>query len=170
MNLFENKRIRTCFDSTSNKRWFSVIDIIAVLTDSDYQKARNYWKWLKTKLERLCSQPVSTTNQLKMEAADGKLRRTDVMDAAEVLQLIQLCPSPKAEAFKLWLAELVSEGKDAAKCLCEAVSKLRYRVGNMLFIVRKKEFNIFGAEETCAEKFNKGHVKGNVLQNGLEAA
>ena len=165
MNLFENKRIRSCFDNISNKRWFSVIDIISVLTDSDYQKARNYWKWLKTKLTNHNSQPVSVTNQLRMEAADGKLRRTDVIDAEEVLRLIQLCPSSKAETFKVWIKELTAKGENAAKYLCEAVSKVKHRVGNLLFIIRRQEFNIFGTEETCTEKSKKEHPKLDYLKS-----
>ena len=148
MNLFENKRIRSCFDNTSSKRWFSVIDIIAVLTASDYQKSRNYWKWLKSKLKNQSTQPVSeVTNQIKMEAADGKLRYTEVMDADEILHLIQLCPSPKAESFKQWLTELAAKGENAAKHLCDAVSKVKHRVGNLLLTIRVKHFNIFAESE-----------------------
>ena len=125
----------------------------------------------KTKLQNQGNQLVSdVTNQLKMEAADGKLRRTDVMDAAEVLQLIQLCPSPKAEAFKVWIKELTAKGENAAKHLCEAVAKVKHRVGNLLFIIRRKEFNIFGTEDACTEKSEKEHPKREVLSDDLKAA
>ena len=109
LKLFEDKKIRAEWDEQAEKWWFSVVDICAVLTDSDYQKARNYWKWLKNKLSEEGSQLVSETNQLKMKAFDGKMRPTDVMDAAQVLRLIQSIPSKKAEPFKVWLAKVGSE-------------------------------------------------------------
>jgi hypothetical protein len=146
MNMFENKKIRSCRDDTSKRRWFSVVDVCAVIRDCDYKTARNYWKWLKSKLGQQKNQAVSVTNQLKMEAADGKLRYTDVMDAEEVLQLIQDCPSPKAEAFRVWIAELAARGEDIIKHLTEAASKVKHRVGKFLLTIRRKEFNIFGAE------------------------
>ena len=112
--LFEEKQVRTLWDEEAEKWWFSVVDICAVLTDSDYQKARNYWKWLKNKLNEEGSQVVSNTNQLKMEAPDGKMRPTDVMDTEQILRLIQSIPSKKAEPFKLWLAKVGSERIDQA--------------------------------------------------------
>ena len=93
---------------------FSVVDVIAVLTDNDYQKSRNYWKWLKNKLNEEGSELVSNTNQLKMRAYDGKLRDTDVMNTEQVLRLIQSIPSKKAEPFKLWLAQVGKERIDEA--------------------------------------------------------
>ena len=135
MNPFENKRIRSCKVSASGNYMFSVLDIIAVLTDSDYQKARNYWKWLKNKINS--GQPVSESKQIHMEAQDGKLRLTDVMDAEGVLRLIQLCPSPKAEVFREWAAKLAKKGTNAAKQLTKAVTKVKYRVGSLLFIINK---------------------------------
>ena len=112
--LFEEKQVRTIWDEEAEKWWFSVVDICAVLTDSDYQKARNYWKWLKNKLSDEGSQLVSVANQLKMEAFDGKMRPTDVMDTEQILRLIQSIPSKKAEPFKLWLAKVGSERIDQA--------------------------------------------------------
>ena len=112
MNLFENTPIRSAWDNISNKRWFSAVDVCAALTGSDYQRARNYWKWLKHKLKNRNGEPVSISNQLKFEASDGKLRFTDVMDAEEILRLIQIFPSPKADAFKLWIADLAAKGSD----------------------------------------------------------
>ena len=90
-------------------QYFSVVDIVAVLTDNDYQKARNYWKWLKNKLIQEGSELVSNTNQLKMQSVDGKYYNTDVMTTEQILRLIQSIPSKKAEPFKIWLAQL---GKD----------------------------------------------------------
>lgn len=88
------------------------MDVIAVLTDNDYQKSRNYWKWLKNKLNEEGSQLVSVTNRLKMRAYDGKLRNTDVMNTEQILRLIQSIPSKKAETFKLWLAQVGKERID----------------------------------------------------------
>ena len=87
---------------------------MAALTDNDYQKSRNYWKWLKNKLKEEGSELVSNTNQLKMEAYDGKLRDTDVMTTEQILRLIQSIPSKKAEPFKLWLAQVGRERIDEA--------------------------------------------------------
>ena len=114
LKLFEEKQVRAIWDEDAEKWWFSVVDICAVLTDSDYQAARNYWKWLKNKLNEEGSQLVSITNQLKMEAFDGKMRPTDVMDTEQVLRLIQSIPSKKAEPFKIWLAKTGSERIDQA--------------------------------------------------------
>ena len=170
MNLFENKRIRSCWDERAKKYWFSVIDVCAVLTDSDYKTARNYWKWLKDKLNRQSNQPVSVTNQLKMEALDGKLRFTDVMDAEGVLELIRVCPSPKAEAIKMWVAGLVARGESVAKYLGEAVSKVKHRVGNVLLTIRRREIDIFGADESCCVENEEERHRKRILPYALRVA
>jgi len=84
------------------------------LTDKDYSKARNYWKWLKNKLNLEGSELVSDTNKLKMKAQDGKLRKTDVLDNKGIFQLIESITSSKAEPFKMWLASLGKERIDEA--------------------------------------------------------
>ena len=114
LKLFENQKIRAKWDEEQEKWYFSVVDVVAVLTDNDYQKARNYWKWLKGKLNEEGSELVSNTNQLKMRAYDGKLRITDVMNTEQILRLIQSIPSKKAEPFKLWLAQVGKERIDEA--------------------------------------------------------
>ena len=114
LKLFEDKKIRTKWNDEEERWYFSVVDVIAVLTDNDYQKSRNYWKWLKNKLNEEGSELVSNTNQLKMRAYDGKLRMTDVMNTEQVLRLIQSIPSKKAEPFKLWLAQVGKERIDEA--------------------------------------------------------
>ena len=114
LKLFEDKNIRVAWNDEQEKWYFSVVDVIAVLTDNDYQKSRNYWKWLKNKLNEEGSELVSNTNQLKMKAYDGKLRGTDVMNTEQVLRLIQSIPSKKAEPFKLWLAQVGKERIDEA--------------------------------------------------------
>ena len=113
VQLFEAQQVRTVWDEHSEKWWFSVLDIIAILTDqADYTKARNYWKWLKNKLKEEGSEVVSITNQLKLKAPDGKMRLTDVVDTEQVFRIIQTIPSKKAEPFKLWLAEVAKQRLD----------------------------------------------------------
>ena len=107
--LFEGSQIRSVWDNEKEEYYFSVVDVISALTTGDYQKSRNYWKWLKGKLIDEGSELVSKTNQLKMKAQDGKMRDTDVLDTKGILRLIESVPSPKAEPFKLWLASLGSE-------------------------------------------------------------
>lgn len=106
LKLFEDRNIRVGWNAEQEEWYFSVVDIVAVLIDSDYQKSRNYWKWLKNKLIQEGSELVSNTNQLKMKANDGKLRDTDVMNTEQILRLVQSIPSKKAEPFKLWLAKV----------------------------------------------------------------
>ena len=113
IKLFESRQVRAEWDAENEKWWFSVLDIIAILTDQpDYKRVRNYWKWLKNKLIAEGSQLVSTTNQLKLTAADGKKYLTDVADTEQLLRLIQSIPSKRAEPFKLWLAQVGSERLD----------------------------------------------------------
>ena len=114
LKIFEDKKIRANWDDEQEKWYFSVVDVIAVLTDNDYQKSRNYWKWLKNKLIQEGSELVSDTNQLKMKSVDGKYYNTDVMTTEQVLRLIQSIPSKKAEPFKLWLAQVGKERIDEA--------------------------------------------------------
>ena len=112
IKLFEDKNIRTLWDDKAEKWYFSVVDIISVLTNSDYQQARNYWKVLKNRLKSEGNETVTNCNQLKMLAPDGKMRETDVGDAEQILRLVQSIPSKKAEPFKQWLARVGSERLD----------------------------------------------------------
>lgn len=97
-NLFEGKEIRSVWDSEKEEYYFSVVDVIGVLTDNDYQKSRNYWKWLKSKLNEEGSKLVSKTNQLKMKLKkDGKNYLTDTLDTEGIFRLIESVPSTKAE-------------------------------------------------------------------------
>ena len=114
LKLFEDRNIRVQWNEEEEEWYFSVVDIVAVLTDSDYQKSRNYWKWLKNRLKEEGSQLVSDTNQLKMKSIDGKFYNTDVMNTEQILRLIQSIPSKKAEPFKLWLAKVGKERIDEA--------------------------------------------------------
>ncbi|MDR3000111.1 MAG: Bro-N domain-containing protein, partial [Fibromonadaceae bacterium] len=113
IQLFEQQKVRSVWDETAEKWWFSVLDVITILTDQpDYKKVRSYWKWLKGKLAEEGNELVSITNQLKMPASDGKNYLTDVADTEQVLRLIQSIPSKKAEPFKMWLARVGRERID----------------------------------------------------------
>ena len=111
-NLFENSTIRSIWNEEKEEYYFSVIDIIGALTNNDYQKSRNYWKWLKNKLNNEGSELVSNTNQLKMKSSDGKYYNTDTLDTQGIFRLIESVPSPKAEPMKMWLANLGKERID----------------------------------------------------------
>ncbi|CDA85741.1 putative DNA repair ATPase [Bacteroides sp. CAG:754] len=113
LKLFQDKEVRTVWDDEQEKWYFSIVDVVAVLTDSvDYQAARNYWKVLKNRLSKEGNETVTNCNQLKMQAADGKMRLTDVADTEQLFRLIQSIPSPKAEPFKQWMAQVASERID----------------------------------------------------------
>ena len=110
IQLFEDKRIRTAWDEEKEEWYFSIVDVVAVLTEQpDYQAARNYWKVTKKRLKDEGNELVTSCNQLKMTASDGKKRLTDVADTEQLLRIIQSIPSPKAEPFKLWLAQVGRE-------------------------------------------------------------
>ena len=112
IKVFENKQVRTLWNADEEEWYFSVVDIVSVLTDNDYQAARNYWKVLRKRLSDEGSELVTNCNRLKMPASDGKMRETDCLDTKGVLRLVQSIPSPKAEPFKMWLAQVGSERLD----------------------------------------------------------
>lgn len=112
IKVFESRQIRAHWNAEEEEWYFSVVDIVAVLTDSNYQNARNYWKVLKNRLSKEGSELVTNCNRLKMRADDGKMRLTDCLDTKGVLRLVQSVPSPKAEPFKMWLAQVGSERLD----------------------------------------------------------
>ena len=107
IQLFEDKRIRTAWDSEREEWYFSIVDVISVLTDSKDPPA--YWRKLKQRLRAEGSETVTNCHGLKMTAADGKRRLTDVADTEQLLRIIQSVPSPKAEPFKAWLAQVGRE-------------------------------------------------------------
>lgn len=110
IQLFEDKPIRTAWDNEKEEWYFSVVDVISVLTDqSDFQKSRKYWNKLKQRLVEEGNQTVTNCHQLKMTATDGKKRFTDVADTEQLLRIIQSVPSKKAEPFKMWLAQVGRE-------------------------------------------------------------
>ena len=107
IQLFEDKRIRTAWDEEKEEWYFSIVDAVAVLTDSP--NPQTYWRVLKKRLKDEGNETVTSCNALKMTAADGKRRLTDVADTEQLLRIIQSIPSPKAEPFKLWLAQVGRE-------------------------------------------------------------
>lgn len=110
LQLFEDKKVRTLWDAEQEKWYFSIVDVILVLTESSIPK--RYWTDLKKKLAKEGSQLYEGIVQLKMQSADGKYYKTDVADTEQLFRLIQSIPSPKAEPFKLWLAQIASERLD----------------------------------------------------------
>lgn len=113
IQLFENAKIRVVWDDVEEKYYFSVVDVIQVLTDS--ADGRTYWKVLKNRLIKEGNETVTNCNQLKLPAADGKMRLTDVADLEQILRIVQSIPSKKAEPMKRWLAQVAKEGGDVAK-------------------------------------------------------
>ncbi|WP_396162672.1 Bro-N domain-containing protein [Flavobacterium sp.] len=110
IQLFENKKVRTAWDAEQEKWYISIIDVIEVLTESVNPNA--YWRKLKQRLKEEGNETVTNCHGLKMLAPDGKMRLTDVADTEQLFRLIQSIPSPKAEPFKLWLAQIASERLD----------------------------------------------------------
>ena len=110
IKLYENKKIRSTWDDEKEEWYFSVVDVVEVLTDSEEPAA--YWRKLKQRLKEEGSQTVTNCHGLKMKAKDGKMRTTDVADMQGIFRIIQAVPSPKAEPFKMWLAEVGKERID----------------------------------------------------------
>jgi prophage antirepressor-like protein len=113
VKLFETKRVRTAWNEEEEEWYFSVVDVVGILTDQPTQDgARNYWKVLKKRLVEEGNEPVTNCNQLKLPAQDGKMRLTDVASTEQIFRIIQSIPSPKAEPFKQWLAQVGKERLD----------------------------------------------------------
>ncbi len=110
IKLFDEKRIRTQWDDSQEKWYFSIVDVVGVLTGSE--NPNNYWKVLKNRLKKEGSELVTNCNQLKMQSSDGKFYKTDVADTEQLFRLIQSIPSSKAEPFKMWLAQVGRERID----------------------------------------------------------
>jgi prophage antirepressor-like protein len=110
IKLFDEKLVRTVWDDEQEKWYFSVVDVVGILTDSP--NPNNYWKVLKNRLKKEGNQSVTDCNQLKMLSRDGKYYKTDALDTEQLFRFIQSIPSPKAEPFKLWLAQIAKERLD----------------------------------------------------------
>jgi|SRR3989344_1951782 len=112
IKLFQDKKIRVKWDSDKEEWYFSIVDVVVVLTDNDFQTARKYWNKLAQRLREEGNESVTNCHQLKMLASDGKYYKTDVADTEQLLRLIQSVPSKKAEPFKMWLARVGRERID----------------------------------------------------------
>ena len=113
IKVFEEKKVRTVWDSDKEEWYFSIVDVIEILTEQPtHQSARNYWKVLKNRMSKEGNETVTNCNRLKLPAEDGKMRLTDVADTGQLFRLIQSIPSPKAEPFKLWMAQVAKERLD----------------------------------------------------------
>ena len=127
IKLFEERKVRTIWDDTHEKWFFSIVDVVAILTDSP--NPQTYWRVLKKRLKEEGNETVTNCNALKLKAADGKMRLTDVADTEQLLRLIQSIPSPKAEPFKLWMAEVAStridQLQDPERSIEQAVADYR---------------------------------------------
>ena len=110
IQLFEEKKVRTVWDDETEEWYFSVVDVVEALTDSD--RSRKYWNDLKKKLKTEGSELSEKIGQLKLKSPDGKMRLTDVANTDQLFRLIQSIPSPKAEPFKLWIAQVAKERLD----------------------------------------------------------
>lgn len=127
IKLFEERKVRTIWDDTHEKWYFSIVDVVAILTDSP--NPQTYWRVLKKRLKEEGNETVTNCNALKLKATDGKMRLTDVADNEQLFRLIQSIPSPKAEPFKLWMAEVAStridQLQDPERSIEQAVADYR---------------------------------------------
>ena len=132
IKVFEHKRIRSSWDAETETWYYSIVDVVGILTDQpDTRHASNYWKVLKNRLAREGCELVTNCNQLKLPAEDGKMRLTDVADPELLLRIIQSIPSPKAEPFKQWLAEV---GKERL----EEIEDPELAISRAIYTYRKK--------------------------------
>ncbi|MBI5220126.1 MAG: hypothetical protein HY958_14455 [Bacteroidia bacterium] len=164
IKLFESKKIRSHWDAEAEKWYFSIVDIVSVLTDQpDHQGARNYWKVIKSRLLKEGNETVTNCNRLKLVAEDGKLRETDVADTEQLLRLIQSIPSPKAEPFKQWLAkvgyERIEESQDPEMSIDRAMENY-LKLGYSKEWINQRMKSIEVRKELTDEWENRGVKKG----------
>jgi len=161
IKLFENKKIRSNWDSEQEKWFFSIVDIIEVLTESP--RPRKYWSALKSKLKLEGSELSQNLGQLKMQSEDGKFYLTDVADTEQLFRLIQSIPSPKAEPFKQWLAkvgyERIEESQDPEKSIVRALANY-LKLGYSSAWINQRLKSIEVRKELTDEWENRGVKKG----------
>ena len=167
IKLFESKKIRSQWDSEAEKWYFSVIDVIEILTDSSIPK--RYWSDLKKKLKVEGSEAYEKIVRLKMQSSDGKLRETDVADTEQLLRLIQSIPSPKAEPFKQWLAkvgfERIEESQDPELSIDRAMENY-LKLGYSKEWITQRLKSIEVRKELSDEWENRG-VQININKNTI---
>jgi hypothetical protein len=161
IKLFESKKIRSQWDAEKETWYFSIVDVVGILTDSP--DARNYWKVLKYRLTKEGNESVTNCNQLKMQSSDGKFYKTDVADTEQLLRLIQSIPSPKAEPFKQWLAktgyERIEEIQDPEKSIDRAMENY-LKLGYSKEWINQRLKSIEVRKELTDEWENRGVKKG----------
>ena len=180
-NLFEDSEIRSVWDSEKEEYYFSVVDVIGALTDSNIP--RNYWSDLKRKLKQEGSQLHENIVQLKMKATDGKMRETDTLDTKGILRLIESIPSPKAEPFKLWLAKMgndrIDEVFDPELAINRAVDYYRSRgyddnwiKARMTGVVDRRKLTDVWKENGITKNFEYAVLTNEVYQawSGMKAS
>ncbi len=165
IKLFESQKIRSHWDAEQEKWLFSVVDVIAVLTDSENPQV--YWRVLKKRLRAEGNETVTICNGLKMQAPDGKMRMTDVVDTEQLLRLIQSIPSPKAEPFKQWLAkvgyERIEETQNPEKSIDRAMENY-LKLGYSKEWVNQRLKSIEIRKELTDEWENRGVKRDRNLQ------
>jgi uncharacterized protein YukE len=161
IKLFESQKIRSSWDNEQEKWYFSIVDIIEILTDSP--RPRKYWSALKTKLKNEGSELSHNLGQLKMQSDDGKFYTTDVADTEQLFRLIQSIPSPKAEPFKQWLAktgyERIEESQDPEKAIDRAMENY-LKLGYSTAWINQRLKSIEVRKELTDEWENRGVKKG----------
>jgi hypothetical protein len=161
IKLFESQKIRSSWDNEQEKWFFSIVDIIAALTDSNNPQV--YWRVLKKRLLAEGNETVTNCNGLKMVAPDGKLRLTDVADTEQLFRLIQSIPSPKAEPFKQWLAKIgyerIEESQDPEKAIDRAMENY-LKLGYSTAWINQRLKSIEVRKELTDEWENRGVKKG----------
>jgi hypothetical protein len=161
IKLFESKKIRSSWDNEQEKWYFSIVDIIEILTDSP--RPRKYWSALKTKLKNEGSELSHNLGQLKMKSDDGKFYVTDVADTEQLFRLIQSIPSPKAEPFKQWLAKIgyehIEESQDPEKSIDRAMENY-LKLGYSSAWINQRLKSIEVRKELTDEWENRGVKKG----------
>ncbi|MFZ4545437.1 MAG: Bro-N domain-containing protein [Saprospiraceae bacterium] len=165
IKLFEQKQVRSLWDENEEKWYFSIVDVIAVLTGQlNHQGARNYWKVLKSRLVKEGNESVTNCNRLKLIAEDGKMRETDVADTEQLFRLIQSVPSPKAEPFKLWIAKVARERIDELEDPEIGIDRLMetyLKKGYTREWINQRLKSIEVRKELCDEWENRGVKKGH---------
>ncbi len=165
IKLFEKQAVRSHWDEEKEKWYFSIIDVVSILTEQkDLQGGRNYWKVLKHRLLKEGNETVTNCNRLKMLAADGKMRITDVADTEQLLRLIQSIPSKKAEPFKQWLAKVGSERIDEIEdpeLAFERAMETYLKKGYSTHWINQRLKSIEVRKELTDEWDNKGVKKGS---------
>lgn len=160
--LFDGQKVRSVWNEEDEKWYFSIVDVCAVLTDSDYQTSRKYWNKLKQRIREEGNQLVTNCLQLKMRASDGKMRMTDVADAEQLFRVIQSIPSPKAEPFKQWIAKVAAQRLDQMQdpelSIDQAVNDYR-RLGYSEGWINNRLKSI-EVRKTLTDEWKRGGVQG----------